>query len=353
MKYGLLTLSTITLVLGCSAVRASDDASVIPIQKPGFSVNITGLYLEPSASNLGYAVFTTPLPLPAPNWQQKIVNPSYSGAFDLGLQYNLLNGRENVKLDWLHFNSKDSASAGSTPLTSVGPPYYYGPAEQFLLNTGANSTVKFNIDNGSLVFGHLIDLTNNIQLEPFIGFSAVHLKENITNNYWGTDPVYGPYTHAVYEESTFTGLGPRIGFDGDYFITNRFAITGGIAGDLLAGSLNYSTDFTSWTAYTGDTAHNNTPANTSMADQNLNRIVPEMDAKVAMLYKIPFNKSGSELTIQAGYMYAVYFNAINQVLPNTLVPGSWEAGSVAIINQSEQQSNIDLRGPFISLTWNF
>lgn len=353
MKYGLLKLSTITLILGCAAVHASNAASVIPTQQPGFALSITGLYLQPSASNLGYAVFTTPLPLPAPNWQQKIVNPSYSGAFDLGLQYNLINGKENVKLNWLHFTSKDFAAASSTPQTSVGPSFYYGPAEQFLLNTGANSTVKFNIDNGSLVFGHLINLTDNIQVEPFIGVSAAYLKENITNNYWGTDPVYGSYTHAVYENSTFTGFGPRIGVDGSYFITNRFAITGDIAGDLLAGTLNYSTDFTSWTAYTGDSIHNSTPANTSMANQNLYRIVPEVDAKIAMLYKVSFDKLGSELTLQAGYMYATYFNAINQVLPNTLVPDSWEAGSVAIVNQSQQQSNIDLKGPFVSVSWKF
>ncbi len=353
MKYGLLKLSALTLSLGCSAVYASDTASVIPLQKSGLALNITGLYLKPSANNLEYAVHTTPLPLPAPNWQQKIVNPSYSAAFDLGLQYNLINGRENVKLDWLHFTSKDAASASSSPNTSVGPPFYYGPAEQFLLNTSANSTVKFNVDNGNLVFGHLIDLANNIQVEPFIGLSAVYLKEDITNNYQGTDPVYGPYTHAVYGKSTFTGFGPRIGFDGSYFITNHFAITGSIAGDLLAGVLKYSTDFTSWTSYTGGSLpHNNTPANTSMANQNLNRIVPKMDAKLAMLYKTPL-ESGSELTLQAGYMYAVYFNTINQVLPTTLVPGSWEAGSVAIINQSQQQSNVDLRGPFISVAWKF
>ncbi len=353
MKHGLLKLSAITLVLGYSVAHADNAASVIPLQKPGFSVSITGLYLEPSASNLGYAVFTNPLPLPAPNWKQRIVNPGYSASFDLGLQYNFINGSENAKFDWLHFASKDSAAAGSTPYTSVGPAFYYGPAQQFIQDTSANSTVKFNIDNGNLIFGHLINLTNNLQVEPFIGLSAIYLKEKTSNNYQGTDPVYGLYTHAVYGKSTFTGFGPRIGFDGSYFITNHFAITGSIAGDLLAGVLKYSTDFTSWTAYTaGSLPHNTTPANTSMANQNLNRIVPEMDAKLAMLYTVPF-ASGSELTLQAGYMYSVYFNAITQVLPSTLVPGSWEAGSVAIVNQSQQQSNVDLTGPFISASWKF
>jgi len=179
------------------------------------------------------------------------------------------------------------------------------------------------------------------------------LKENISNNYFGTDPVYGPYTHAVYINSKFMGLGPRLGVDSSYFITNHFAIIAGIAGDLLAGKVDYSTNFTSWTAYTGDLNHNTTPANTSMANENQYRIVPELDAKLAVRYQVAFENSKSELTLQAGYLYAVYLNAIQEVLPSTLVPGSWEAGSVAIINQTQQQSNIDLRGPFISASWKF
>lgn len=354
MKHKLWALSTITfLAMSSSIVEASDVASVIPTQKPGLAVTITGLYLKPSANNLQYGVFTNPLPLPAPNWQQKIVNPSYSGAFDLAVQYNLMDGRESAKLNWLHFNSTDSASASSNGQTSVGPAYYFGPAEQFLLNTGANSRVKFNVDSVNLVFGHSIDLSNHIQVQPFIGLSAVYLREKIANNYWGADPVYGPYTHDVYSKSTFTGFGPRIGFNGSYFVTNRFAVTGSIAGDLLAGGLQYNTNFTSWTGYTaGALPHNNIPANTSMANQNLTRIVPELDAQLALLYSVPFDK-GSALTLQAGYTYAVYFDAINQVLPGTVVPGSWEAGSVAIINQVQQQSNVDLRGPFLSVSWLF
>lgn len=353
MKHGFLRLPIIILALSGAVVYANDTASLIFKQKPGYTISLTGLYLRPSASNLDYAVFTNPLPLAAPNWQQRVVDPGFSAAFDLGLQYNLANDRENLKLDWLHFNSNDSDSAGSTPNTSVGPVFYYGPAEQFLLNTSASSTVKFDIDHGSLVFSHLVDLNNNIQVEPFIGVNAVYLQEKISNNYLGRDPVYGPYTHAVYTKSTFTGFGPRIGLNGSYFLTNHFAITASLAGDLLAGDLKYSTDFTSWTGYTGDATHNNIPANTSMANDTIQRIVPEVDTKIALLYKVSFDNSNSELTIQAGYMYAVYFNAIHEVLPSTLVPGSWEAGSVAIINQTQQQSNVDLRGPFVNVAWKF
>lgn len=351
MKYGLLQSLAIYSVLGCTALFANEVPSVVNTSNINLTVGITGLYLQPDASNLVYGVYTTPLPLPAPNWAQRLVNPEHSGAFDLELKGNL-NVNNNARLNWLHFNSNDSDSAGSSPATSVGPVYYYGPAEQFLLNTAANSKVKFDVDHLSLVFGHTLNITKQLTIDPFFGFSAVYLKENISNNYMGTDPVYGPYTHAVYQKSNFTGFGPRFGVDGTYSMSDRFGILGGLGGNLLAGFLKYSTNFKSWTGYIGETAHNNIPANTSMANETINRIVPEVDAKIALVYKTAFASPGSELTFKLGYLYAVYLNAFHQVLPSTLVSGSWEAGSVAIVTQSQQDSNLDLQGPFLSVTWN-
>jgi hypothetical protein len=353
MKNGLFKLSTLGLLLISATSFANNLSNTTQLQASRFSISLTGLYLEPSASNLTYAIYTTPLPLPAPNWQQKIVNPAYSGAFDLGMQYTFIGDKDKLKLNWLHFNSKDSASATSSPSTSVGPVYYYGPAEQFILNTYANSTVKFDIEDGNFTFNHLISLSPSFQLEPFIGLSVAYLKEDLTNNYYGTDPVYGPYSHNVYGKSKFTGAGPRLGMDTSYFITNHFAITAQLAGELLAGSLKYSTDFTSLTGYVGTTAHNNTPTNTSMANQSLSRAVPELGAKLGVLYTLPFKNSESELTFQAGYMYSVYFNAIHEVLPQTLVTGSWEAGTVAIVNQTQRDSNLDLKGPYLSVSMKF
>ena len=157
--------------------------NLIPAAKPGLGASITGLYLQPNANNLDYAVYTVPLPLPAPNWYQELVKPDYAGAFALGLQYNFADLSNQMKFDWLHFNHSDSANFSATePNTSVGAPYYFGPAEQFLLNTKANSTVKFNIDQVSLVFGHVIKLIDHIRLEPFLGVSAPYLKEDSTNH---------------------------------------------------------------------------------------------------------------------------------------------------------------------------
>jgi hypothetical protein len=354
MKNGFFKLATLTVLLGSSLAQAQSTVnSVIPLQKPGLSLSITGLYLQPSASNLGYSIFTTPLPLPAPNWKQKVVNPGYTGAVDVGLQYNLFSNSDNVKLDWFYLSSKDSASATSVPNTSVGPAYYYGPAEQFLLNTSASSTAKFNVNGGSMVMAHLFNVTNHVQIEPFVGLNVTYLKEDITNNYLGTDPVFGAYRHTVYGKSELIGAGPRLGFDARYYVTNQFAIVAGLAGDFLAGNIKYQTNFNSVTAYTGDSIHNSTPVDTSMANENLTRAVPVLGTKLGLEYKVPMNAASSELSLQAGYDYSVYFNAIHQVLPSTLVPGAWESGTVAIINQVQQQSNFNLQGLYFKAAYKF
>lgn len=341
------------LIAGCLTLVNVADAST-PTQASNFSVSITGLYLEPNASNLGYAVYTTPLPAPAPNWYQKTVNPDYTGAFDLGLQYDLADKANQIDLDWLHFYSKDAASFAVTqPDTSVGPPYYFGPAEQFLLHTVASSSAAFHVDQINLVIGHPIALSDTLKIKPIFGLETGLLKEGITNNYSGSDPVYGPYTHTVYVNSNFTGVGPRLGFDGAFFVTKHFGLDSTIDGSILLGRLSTSTNFTSWTGYTGGSvAHNNTPANTTLSNQTRTKVVPEVETQLGLFYKIK-RHSGSVFSIHTGYMFSDYVNSIYQVMPSSLVSGSWEAGSVAIISQSQNTSDLSLNGPYLRLSWHF
>lgn len=341
----------ISLVLVLPVCATSANAAT---KASDFTVSMTGLYLQPSASNLGYAVYTTPLPAPAPNWYQQTVKPNYTDSFDLGLQYALADKSNQVDLDWLHFKSNDSARYAVTePNTSVGPSYYFGPAEQFLLNTAASSYVKFNVDQINLVLGHVIKLGNSVTIKPVVGLGSALLKEGITNNYSGADPVYGPYTHSVYVNSKFTGIGPRLGLDGAFFVTHHFGVDAAMDGSVLLGRLSTNTNFNSWTGYTGGVLpHNNTPTNTTLSSQAQTKMVPEVETKLGLFYNVVRN-SGSVFSIHTGYMFSDYVNSISQVLPSSLVPGTWEAGTVAIISQAQTTSDLSLNGPYLKLAWQF
>lgn len=342
-----LTLSILTLAISSSIYA---DTNTIPTSTPGFAATITGLYLQPSATNLEYEVNTTPLPAPAPNWYPQSVNPGYSGAFALGLQYTLADATDQLNLDWLHLDTTNSASIGpAAATTSIAPPYYFGPGAQALVDSAATSSVQFNVDNLNFTFGHLMNVGNHIQLEPFVGISAAYLKQYITDTYTGKNGNGNNYSISSYNTSKFTGVGPRIGIDGTYFISNQFGLTAEVGASLLAGSLESDTTFNSYSSAPGG---NNTPTSTTLANESQTKILTELDRKLGVLYTIPFN-SGSSLTLQAGYMIATYINAINQVTPTSLVPGAFNDGTVAIETSGTQTSDMNLNGPYASVSWKF
>ncbi len=342
MRKNLLVLSaagSFTLLSG--AVLAD-----IPVTTPGFSISVSGLYLQPNADNMTYAVYTTPLPLTTPNWQQLTVKPSYHGAFDLGLMYNFCDPTNHANLDWLHLNTRDSDSySTSTPGTSVAPPYYFGPLAQALVGTSASSTANFDIDNVNLVFGHLINISNNIQLDPFAGLQFAYLYQDIITNNVGSDSSSRPYSITSNYKSRFAGLGPRLGIDGTYFFNCAFGLTAKMAGALMVGSMQSDSDFNSFGA------GNPITANTKLADQTLNKVVPEMDGALEANYRIPLKSNGSSVTFALGYMVQEYFNAINQVVPTALVPGAFNGGTIAIETSEQSTSHLSMNGPYFNITW--
>ena len=321
-------------------------ANNIPIATPGFSINLTGLYLQPNADNLIYAIYTHPLPVPAPNWSQVTLKPGYAPSFDLGLQYNFADLMNSANLDWLHVNTSDSNSFAAQGVnSSVAPPYYFGPLAQAFTGSAANSTSKFEVDNVNLTVSHIINLNGNIQLNPFAGLQYAYLKQDTTSNYVGVDNLARPYSITSLNISKFSGIGPRLGLNAIYFVTKRIGIAAKIGGSLLVGTINSQTNFNSFGA------GNTTPAFTTLANQDQHKIVPEADTKLEASYTIPFKSEGSSLTFVAGYMITVYVNGINQVVPTALVPGAFNGGTIAIETASQEQSNLSLNGPYASVIW--
>lgn len=260
----------LTLALALTPVISSfANSETIPTPTSGFSISLTGLYLQPNANNLNYAVYTHPLPLTAPNWSQIVLKPGYSPAFNLGVQYILADPSNKIDADWLYINTSNSTSfQASGANSSVAPPYYFGPLAQALLGSSAYSKTQFNVSNVGLTLGHLINLGHHIQLDPFAGLNAAYLKQDINTNYVGVDANKVPYSITSYNSSKFTGIGPRIGINATYFLTNQFGISARVGSSLLAGSMNSNTNFNSFGA------GNHVAVHTTLADQSQNKLVP-------------------------------------------------------------------------------
>ena len=342
---GAVLLGSLSVTFG--AVQASSN---IPVTDPGFGFSLTGLYLQPDASNLEYAVYTQPVPVSTPNWEQKNISTGYHPAFDLGLEYTLATGVDQVKLDWLHLDSSDKSSGSASGDASIAPWYYFGPPAQAMRGTYASGKAEFDVDNANLVFDHLLNIGRYLQLEPFAGLNAAYLKQDMTDKYTGTHQAtggdYEPYSITSYYTSKFVGAGPRIGLDATAYVFHHFGILAEMGASLLLGSMKSDTSFDSY----GD--GNTTTAHTKLADQSLMRIVPELDSRLGLTYEFDFH-SGSSLELEAGYKFAVYFNGINQVFPTALVPDAFQNGVIAIESSEQNQSNLDLNGPYLKLAYRF
>ncbi len=338
--------SFLALNISCVGVYA-ENINKAPTIPPGFGISITGLYLKPGANNLVYAVHTKPLPLPDPNWTQETVKPDYHPGFNAELLYTFLSHMDQLKLNWLYLpETSDKASDSATGTESVAPPYYFGPGAQELRGSSANSTAKFTVNDVNLIYDHIININHSFQLIPFIGIDTAYLKQNITSNYTGTYDG-NPFSITSYNDSKYIGAGPRLGVDATYFITRGFGITSSMSASIFVGPMQSNTHFLSF----GNA--NPTAGYTGLAnDLTETRIVPELKGKLGMTYMKSL-RSGSLMSFEAGYMFSTYVNGINQVVPTALVPDAFNTGVVAIESSDQAQSNLDMSGPYLKLSFLF
>jgi hypothetical protein len=248
----------------------------------------------------------------------------------------------------LHFNSSDSASVSASGSTSIAPPYYFGPnAQGEIIGSRATSSVKFNVDNVNLLFSHAFPKGHYAQFSAYAGLGSAYLKQAITNTYSGDqdandDP--NPFTNTVYNTSKYIGIGPKLGIAATGLLTNEFSIVAELASTLMVGSMKSKTNFKT------QGLDNPTPAHTALSDISQIKIVPEIASNIALSYHKAFKK-GSYLTTQLGYMYRLYVDGINQVVPSELVPNQFRNGVIALISSTQVQSNLDLSGPYIKVSW--
>lgn len=318
-----------------------------PVEKKGFTVNVAALYLLPSADNLAYATYTQPLPLPAPHWKTNNVDPTFQAAFDLGVQYTFASAADQISVSYLHLDTSNSNSVSATGSASVAPPYYFGPLAQELFHSSAKGTAQFDIENPTVVYSHLFNLKYNIRLTPLLGISTAYLKEYLESNYQGDNAAIAGdhYNITSYNTSKYIGAGPHFGLNLADYLYHHFSIFANTGFSIMAGLMKSETNFRS------EGRDNTAPAYTSLANQEVVRMVTELNSKLGMTYSFSFHSS--RLALQLGYMFSVYFNGINQVVPTSLVAGQLNNGVIAIETYGQEQSNLDLNGPYLNLVWQF
>jgi hypothetical protein len=317
MKKLTLALATIGLTTSLSVFASAPTGAqpfqvMVPDIKSGFDFTLTGLYLKPTASNnqLFYA-----------ETEKNNVDTNYSNepgdhpAFSLGMGYVFKNSGNDVRLNWTHLHSSDDSSTTG----NIVNPNFSAPLI-------ANSTVKFKYDAVDFDFGQYLSLGTRMQTRWFAGVRFAQINQDQTTSYAPKPTDLAP-SGSIADNSKFSGIGPRLGVDGNYYLGKGFGFVTQLAGSLLVGNTESNT---TWLTENPSTVDN----------PSQSRVVPALDGKLGVDYSKAM-RNGSHFAIEAGYQISEYFNAIDR---NTT---AWSSDG----SNTFTSSNIGFQGPYLSVKY--
>lgn len=270
----------------------------IPCESRAWQFGGAALYLQPSVANSGQPgsyVTTSPGHRHLLSFSQ-----DWGWGYQLEAGYHFLKGND-LNLNWSHYNN-----ASSNQVTAAIAPS--GVTWGGLVK----SSPTWNAVN--LEFGQRIDFdpSRNMRIHGGLGYAQVKTEVRTTSS-----------TMVVRDRnSSYNGVGPRLGLDANFLLTNNWNIYAKGAGALFVGSKGFTDNlkFVSVVYDISDTT-----------------IVPEIEAKLGLQYDYAMDSKG-HLIFDLGWMFINYFNV--EIYEHQLGPG-----------YEIKDANFGLQGLSLELKW--
>ncbi len=312
-------ISTGLLSFAMTAV-AEDTPVYIAAQENNWQIGGSALYMQP---NEGFTYATVQKEtydnvmfeqhLDTLN-QTYTVNRDFDWGYDAFIRYNFEGADRDLLLNYMHFSSSDSSNVDLGELNSS---YIYN---QFTYT--AEGSVDTNINMADLLAGQYVHFGEELKVHFVAGvtYARVKQKENVAYDK-GLEATSAdvlenyPLAQEAYEsfDSTFNGVGPKFGIDGNYNINrSSFGLVGGISYALLYGTQEYSSQLQTSNGPGGPAHPVAPPFNVTTNDfDNNSVVVSNINANLGLRFVCDLANDGEEsLDLELGYQVYQYLDVV-------------------------------------------
>ena len=296
----------------------SKDINVTVPNQPGiWSFGLMAVWMQPVNKGYNYASEAIEIPnLTASAGETDksfVLNETYYGWFGADIAYAFPNNGRDISLAYegLHGNTTDSASDNfNNDVNSLFP-------RDFLFGNVTGNEVTYieaktetRYDAGDLLLGQKMAVGRRVFLHPFMGLRYAHIDvEDSFKSILEAFPLEGSTggTEQGEIETSFNGIGPRLGSDAAILLGKGFGIHARLGVSALIGTQKYNINYTE--TFLRDTVPTSYTNVQSQDREPETHVIPEVDIRLGLNYTHPCTATMT-LGVEVGWQVTDYFQAL-------------------------------------------